>query len=320
MGDSSAAAETDSSAGYSIRVVARLSGISADTLRMWERRYGFPKPQRTDSNVRLYSAEDVDKLILVARALKAGYRAGEVIRRDPVDLKQLLASSAQTRFDPGASTPTIQSLLDALTREQPDLLRSEMRTAVALLGPKRFLTEVAGPLAEQVGMAWASGRIQVRHEHLLSAQLSLQLNILLSAYEPIAGAPSVVLATLPGEQHGLGLDMAALYLAVHGIVPRVLGVDTPPDQIVEAAHALGASAVGLSVSASSNLDAVSGHLGWMLRELRETVAIWIGGRRGAALTLTDPRVHLTPDWHALDVRLAELKQNGARPLANELLT
>src|SRR6187200_3341730 len=85
--------------GYSIRVASRLTGLSADTLRMWERRYGFPKPERNDSQIRVYSEADIERLILVGRALKAGYRAGEVIRRPIDELKQLLAGSAGPRHE-----------------------------------------------------------------------------------------------------------------------------------------------------------------------------------------------------------------------------
>lgn len=303
--------EPTDSGGYSIRVVARLSGISADTLRMWERRYGFPAPQRTETNVRLYSPEDVDKLILVSRALKAGYRAGEVIRRDAAAIKQLLASSAHAELEPKGSTPTLQSLLESLLREQPDAMRSELRQAAAVLGARRFVVEVAAPLLDQVGSGWASGRLQVRHEHLMSALLSSTLGLLLSTYEPVPGAPSVLLASLPNEQHSLGLDMVAVYLAVGGVTPRVLGADTPPDQIVEAAHALNVSAVGISISASSSLDATTGHLRWILGELKGDVPVWLGGKQARQLSFTHPRLLLTPDWRDLDQRIADIKRPSA---------
>ena len=56
--------------GYSIRVASRLTGVSSDTLRMWERRYGFPKPVRNESQVRVYTDADIERLVLISRALK----------------------------------------------------------------------------------------------------------------------------------------------------------------------------------------------------------------------------------------------------------
>src|SRR5690606_17590983 len=65
--------------GLSIRVVVNRTGIPADTLRMWERRYGFPKPSRRAGGSRLYTEEDVVRLKLVSQALAAGFRPGEVV-------------------------------------------------------------------------------------------------------------------------------------------------------------------------------------------------------------------------------------------------
>jgi DNA-binding transcriptional MerR regulator/methylmalonyl-CoA mutase cobalamin-binding subunit len=308
VGSSNGDGDTSAPEGYSIRVASRLSGLSADTLRMWERRYGFPKPLRTANNVRLYSGDEIDKLILVSRALKLGHRAGEVIRKEPGQLRQLLASTAEAPLGATLSAPTIQTLVDALAQEDPDRVRNELRQAAALLGPKRFLLDVAAPLVDEVGAAWSSGRLHVRHEHLLSVLLAGQLRVMCSAYESGPGAPAVVLATLPGELHGLGVEMVALYLAMHGAVPRVLGVDTPTDQIVDATHALGARAVGISVSASADLDACRGQLRWIANALRSDVRIWVGGRRARALQADIPRVRITTTWQELDECLAELLQ------------
>ena len=292
--------------GYSIRVVSRLTGISSDTLRMWERRYGFPKPERNTTGVRVYAQEHVERLLLVARALKAGYRAGEVIHRTRDDLGELLATAAGTSLE-GASTPaSVQTLIAALERTDLDTLRVELRSAIATLGPKGFLTEVAGPLLEHVGEAWATRRLDVRHEHLLSEALSTQLRLLTSAYEGSTG-PVIVLATLPGELHALGLEMVALYAAISGATPRLLGPDTPPDQIVAAARSLSARAVGISISAGSDLAVTATHVNWMLQELGEGFEIWAGGKRARSLSVSSPRFHRVVSWADLDARLEKLR-------------
>lgn len=293
--------------GYSIRVASRLTGISSDTLRMWERRYGFPSPARNDSGIRVYSDADIERLVLVARALRAGFRAGEVIRREPAELRALLRTSTEPRFEPQPAGPTVQSLLDTLARDDADALRAELKQAIATLGPRRFLVEVADPLVVAVGQAWQRGRLDVRHEHLLTAQLSTQLRLLLSTYEETAGGAPVVLTTLPGEHHGLGIEMVALYLAVHGAMPRLLGVDTPLAQIVEAARALGAGVVGISISAASDLSMTAEHLRVVLDELPGNIRVWVGGRRARDLDLVDQRLDKVISWEELDQALEQLK-------------
>ncbi len=296
--------------GYSIRVASKLTGISSDTLRMWERRYGFPKPVRNGSQVRVYTDADIERLVLIARALKGGFRSGEVIHREASDLRALLASSARADSENERRTPTIDSLLGRLIGDDPEGLRDELRRSVALLGPKQFLTEVAAPLVDAVGEAWASGRIAVRHEHLVSEVLSSKLRLLLSAYEDQAAGPTVLLCTLSDEQHGLGLEMVALYLALEGITPRILGVNTPPDQIAEAAAALSARVVGVSISEASELALTEAHLRRVLGALPTGVKMWVGGKQARKLALRDARLQQVVTWSELDRVVAGLRSEA----------
>ncbi len=300
-------AEAESPKGYSIRVASRLTGVSSDTLRMWERRYGFPKPVRNEAQVRVYTDADIERLVLVARALKAGFRSGEVIHREVAELRALLVSSVRTDDEADRRTPTIESLLGRLLADDPSGLRDELRRSVAMLGPKRFLTDVAAPLVEQVGKAWEAGKLAIRHEHLISEVLSSKLRLLLSAYDDRPDGPQVLLATLSDEQHGLGLDMVALYLALGGVTPRLLGVNTPADQIAEAAIALNARVVGVSVSEASELSLTETQLRRLLAALPWSVEVWVGGKRARKLGLNDPRLHQVVTWEELDQALSRLR-------------
>ena len=279
---------------------------------MWERRYGFPKPERNESQVRVYTDADIERLVLISRALKAGYRSGEVIHRGAEELRSLLATSAHAEVDHARRTPTIESLLDLLVRDDPGGLRDELRRSVTLLGPKQFLTEVAAPLVEQVGVAWAAGRLAVRHEHLVSEVLSSKLRLLLSAYDDRSSSPVVLLATLSDEQHGLGLDMVALYLALAGATPRVLGVNTPPDQIAEAAVALSADVVGVSISEAADLTLTEAHLRRVLSTLPNRIELWVGGKNARKLSLRNPRIRQVITWQDLDEAIAHRRDPGSK--------
>ncbi len=294
----------DDSPGYSIRVASRLTGLSADTLRMWERRYGFPSPKRNDSKIRVYSKDDVERLTLVSRAQKAGYRAGEVIHKSKEELRALLVDAITVDDPSQGHTPSVSSLVQTLHRNDADGLRTELRSAVATLGPKRFLVDVAGPLLERVGEEWALRRLDIRHEHLISEALTTQLRLLLSAYEGTTQPPVVLLSTLPEEQHGLGLEMVALYCAIAGATPRLLGVDTPVDQIIEAARALRVDAVGVSVSRGANLATATAHLGMILEALPPRVELWAGGTRAKDLQLPHPAFKRVVRWTDLDRELS----------------
>ncbi len=298
---------SDAANGYSIRVASRLSGVSSDTLRMWERRYGFPKPVRNESQVRVYTDADIERLVLIARALKAGFRSGEVIHRGSEELQTLLKSSAKAELGSDRSTPTLDSLLVSLLRDDAEGLRDELRRSAVLLGPKQFLIDVAAPLIEQIGVAWAAGRLAVRHEHLATEVLSSKLRSLLSAYDDCASGPVVLLATLPGEQHGLGLEMVALSLALSGVTPRLLGVNTPPEQLAEAAQAFAADVVGVSVSEAADLGLTEAHLRRVLSSLPHRIQVWVGGKHARKLSLRTPGLRQVVTWQDLDEAVAQLR-------------
>ncbi|MDP9034419.1 MAG: MerR family transcriptional regulator [Myxococcota bacterium] len=293
-------------AKYSIRVTSRLTSIELDTLRMWERRYGFPRPVRTSGGSRAYSEADVEALRLIKRALDEGYRPGEIVGKPLDELTQLVRVAAEAPSPAATASPTMATIVSVLMREEAALLQAELRQAAVLFGPKRFLAEVAHPVCVRVGDLWAEGKLEVRHEHLLSECLSAQLRVLMAAYEERPGAPRVLLSTLPNERHGLGLAMAGVYLAVSQVTPVFLGVETPPEQIVKAARSHAADAVGLLVTDASDAKATRSHIRWMLRELPRRVRIWVGGAGGPGLGIDDDAVRIVATWSAMDEAIVTL--------------
>ncbi|MFT3775019.1 MAG: MerR family transcriptional regulator [Minicystis sp.] len=294
--------------GYSIRVASRLTSIPAETLRMWERRYGFPAPGRDDSGVRLYTDEDVERLRLVARALKAGYRVGEVIARDRNELESALGASRHLQVEPAGQVPNVPSIVGAIARDDVAEIRAALRRAALALGPRSFVADLAGPLCTAVGDAWARGEIAVRQEHVLAEALTSQLRLLLAAYEDTERPPVVALVTLPGELHALGLEMVAVYLAAGGAAPRLIGPDLPPEQIADAARALSADVIGVSVSLSSDARVASRHLRRLLRAAPRRCRIWAGGAGAPALDVRDEALDVITSWSGLDEALAVLRR------------
>ena len=294
---------------YSIRVASRLTGIPADTLRMWERRYGFPRPERTGGGSRSYTEDDINRLHLLSRAIKAGYRPGEIVGKSRAELDDILDQVAPARVEPAVTgaLPTLAGLLHHLTSDDAEALAAELRRSALRLGTKRFLTDIAQPFVFELGALWEQGKLEVRHEHLGSQVLSTLLRLLISTSEDGLGRPVVLLASLPGELHGLGLEMVALYLAASRATPRLLGVSTPRDQIVKAARALGVDAVGLTITPTSDVEAAAADIRWMLSELPRRVEIWAGGSAAPTLGITEPGLKIMPGFAAIDAAVDALR-------------
>ncbi len=296
--------------GASIRVVANRTGIAADTLRVWERRYGFPNPERRPGGSRVYSEDDVARLLLVNRALAEGYRPSEVVPLPRSELEKIVGRTPASPAAAGAvgavGAVTVEAITDALVADDVDRVRSLLRAGALLHGPKAFVSEVAHPLAVRVGRLWEEGRLEVRHEHLASALLTTQLRLLLAANEEGPRRPVVVLATLPGEPHALALDMVAVHLAASFAAPRLLGADTPPGDIVEAAKALSADAVGLSISGAADVRAAQKGARAIARELPAGVELWLGGAGAPAAQVSGGAVRTIATWSELDRALVQL--------------
>jgi len=295
---------------YSIRVVSRLTAIGLDTLRIWERRYGYPRPARTRGGSRVYSGSDVLSLKLIRRAIEHGYRPGEVVGKSHDELTRLIQLSSPAPRSAPSEAPTVSSLLTALGRDDLAALRSEVRQASMILGPRRFLIDVVHPLSVRVGELWAEGKLEVRQEHLLTEALSAHLRVLMSAYEDRPGASRVLLATLPSERHGLGLEMVQVYLALSQVAPVLLGVDTPPDQIVKAARRHAVDAVGLLVTRAADLKTATKQIRWMLAELPRRVGVWIGGEAGPDLPIQSEALRIATTWQDLDDAIAGLERRS----------
>jgi MerR family transcriptional regulator, light-induced transcriptional regulator len=291
---------------FSIRVVSRLTSLSTDTLRIWERRYGYPKPVRADSGSRLYSRRDIERLTLLSRGLKFGFRIGEMVSLDDPTLKQRLAQTSHDRLDSEGSTLS-HDLVDCVIADEIDALRARLRRTAAMLGTKRFIAEVASPLLHELGDAWEQGILEVHQEHSAMEVLQSQLHAMSTAYEGTEG-PVVVLATLPRETHGIGLQLAGLYLAACGALPRIVGVDTPPPQIAKSAAAFKADAVAISVSVAASSVAVTNHLNHLLTVLDAQIPLWLGGNGATRLAEVPERARLVTHWDELEDALLALRE------------
>jgi methanogenic corrinoid protein MtbC1/DNA-binding transcriptional MerR regulator len=281
--------ESEPGAMLSIGALSRATAIPATTLRTWERRYGYPAAQRKPSGHRLYPSSTVPRLRLIAAALASGHRAAEVLTATDAALHEMLQSLPEAARPVAAAFPIAASgidgndLLDAVRRFDGPLLTRLLSHAWTRLGPLRFCRESIGPLLVEIGARWATGRLDVQHEHFAAERLTDVLRSLRLPYEDRASGPLVVLVTLPGEQHGLGLQMVALLLAVAGYRAALLGTDVPTDQIAQAARTMHARAVGVSISEASNPRSTRPRLTALRADLPRRMTVLAGGSGAPAL-------------------------------------
>ncbi|MBQ0960113.1 cobalamin B12-binding domain-containing protein [Ideonella sp. 4Y11] len=288
-----------SDARHGIADIERETGLGKDTLRVWERRYGFPSPERDAQGERRYDDGQLHRLRLIRRLLDAGHRPGQVV---PLPTEALVALGSQApagRRPRARHAQTAQGVsgLDpqwlALVREHRlDALLAGLRQQWLARGLVATLEEVVAPLAAQVGAAWAQGELSVYQEHLFSEAVEAALREATAALSPGTAPPlrppRVLLTTLAGELHTLGLLMAQAVLALERCDTVMLGPNTPVDEIAAAAARLQVDAVGLGTSSHVLPRTLRADLERLRAALPPAVALWVGGPAQAALGRTPP--------------------------------
>jgi MerR family transcriptional regulator, light-induced transcriptional regulator len=287
--------------------VTKRTGIGEHTLRAWERRFGFPRPHRLPSGHRRYTPEQVERLLMIQDALRAGYRAGDVVPLQPQRLEELLRAAGRP-ISTLADTPSewVEEILRESLRFDRQAVEAHLLQAAATTGARRFLTDYVAPLLTVVGEAWERGDLAVRHEHFLSEVLEDVLRGLRDALEPGASGRPVVLATLPGERHVLGLHLAALVTAAAGRTVRMLGPDTPIAEITETAVAVNAAAVGLSISLHQAGEAANEAVVRLRGLLPPAVPLWLGGGGAPRLEQVPATTQVMDSLEDLDLGLRSL--------------
>jgi methanogenic corrinoid protein MtbC1 len=258
-----------------IGAVERETGILKETLRMWERRYGFPQPCRTAAGDRAYKTDDIAKLRLLKRLLDQGFRPGEIVAQtfdELLDIAQSLPGGGQTATD-GKLAPELALFKAGGIHEFRSWLLQESRQHEM----PDFILGVIQPLCEAIGLGWQNGDIAVFEEHLLTEQIADVLRGAITNLVPSAQPPRILLTTLPQERHSLGLLMLEGLLSAHGISCLSLGLETPIGEIVKCANAQLIDVVALSVSAYYPARKVRSDLRELRASLPGPTIIWAGG-------------------------------------------
>lgn len=296
-----------------IAAVERDTGLSKDTLRVWERRYGFPSPERDQFGERVYSLDQIEKLRVVRRLLDLGHRPGRIMRHSIDQLHQLASLAVDSSAPPAVSAdgrdPDLERYLDLAVSHQVEQLRQMLGRASLRLGVEQFVTSVAAPLTRLVGDAWARGDLRVFEEHLLTESITVTLRNAMSGIpQQQPGAPRILLTTLPNEPHKMGLLMVEALMLLDGCRCYSLGSETPVVEIVAAAGALQVDIVALSLTGCLNPGVVIQAVAQLREQLPGSVQLWVGGQCPGLARRRPQGVRVISELSALGPSLATWRE------------
>lgn len=239
---------------YSIGHVAEQVGISAATLRAWERRYAVVQPTRTDGDYRIYSADDIRVLRSMKDLIDAGWSsrfAAQEVLRQHGDRSGL---SAEGSPDSGDLPHQFVLAAAAIDARRLDVLLDQMFSR----GSFEIVVETyLFPALRALGDAWAAGEVTVAGEHLASHAVGRRLAAAYDAAASASRAERVLMGSAPGCHHELGLLAFAVTARRRGLSVDYLGADVPVTDWVAACAGPGVAGVVLAIPTERDVPPVS---------------------------------------------------------------
>lgn len=294
---------------YRIGAVSRLTGLSSDVVRVWERRYKAINPQRSDGGSRLYSDTDIARLRKLRHAVELGHAIGQVAKLPDQELDTLAGKhrathtiSATEANDPHKVTR--ERFLEAITRMDVIAADEEIHRAATLYPPRVIVKNIVSPLLEEIGERWAHQDFGIAQEHVATYLIRNLLSSLFRLYPPDEAAETIVLATPSGERHEFGILIGALIAATRGWRVVYLGVDLPAQEIIRTAKLTKARVLVLSIIAQENSQTAE-ELKTIADQVPAYTRVWIAGgdaQNHRALIETANWI-LVRDFEDLDDRL-----------------
>jgi DNA-binding transcriptional MerR regulator/methylmalonyl-CoA mutase cobalamin-binding subunit len=257
-----------------MKAVCQLTGLSPDTLRAWERRYGAVQPKRDGNGRRVYEGAEVARLRLLRQAVDLGQPIHRAARLSTAELESLLREAREGEPAQGLTNLVVR-LLDAVANYRPDLCDEILGRAITGLSPRDAVHFVLTPALVQAGSRWHAGEFSAAQEHLLTASVERLVMATLHTFQKSARGPGMVFGTLAGERHAIGSLLAAFLAASQGVRCIYLGADLPPAELAQAAVRSGAAVVVLSLATAN--PSLGRQVQELCRELTPGIEVWLGG-------------------------------------------
>ena len=285
----------------SIGAVERDTGLSKDTLRVWEKRYGFPQPERDKFGERVYPQEQVEKLRLLKRLIDRGHRPGKLVSRSVNELLDLADPQQQPRPALSAQQGEPTQPFAGFNTNDIAEVQQQLRDRLANQGLRDFVVDTVAELHHKMSDAWMRGQLALYEERLYSEALHSTLHSGLAALPLQNHSPRVLLGTFPNESRTLGLLMIECLLAGEGATCISLGAQAPVVDMMLAARAQQADIVALYFSAAYPITQALEGLIALREQIPEQTQIWIGSanpaivRRAPADVGPLPKLEMVPD-------------------------
>lgn len=214
---------------FTIKDLENLTGVKAHTIRIWEQRYSFLKPQRTETNIRYYNNKELKTILNIALLNKYGYKISHINRMSEEEMrgKIISLSNAQAQQE-RIINDLIQYMIDMQLEQYEDVLDNYIQTR----GIEKTINHIIFPFMERIGVLWITDHINPAQEHLVSNIIRQKLIVGIESVSSHIKINKTVLLFLPeGEYHELGLLFIQYLLKSRGAQTLYLGANVPLEDV-----------------------------------------------------------------------------------------
>ncbi len=276
----------------SISAVERDTGLSKDVLRVWERRYGFPTPDRDANSERMYPLSQVERLRTLKRLLDAGHRPGKLLLLDEHGLTELSARHS------GEATGNVNSIcaevFDLLRRHQPTLLKRALAHLMLKQGLRLFITDVVTQLNHAIAEAVMQRKLSLFHQRAYIEALETLLRSTIDSALSDTSRPRVLLTNFTNEDDALTLLMRQAVLAPEDVPCVSIGANMPAYEIAAAANAYKVDVVVAACSSTFGSKQAVRALQTLREVLVPEVALWATGELVRRLRVNADGIFIAP--------------------------
>ncbi len=261
---------------YSIKAITLLTGLTAETLRAWERRYTGISPARSENGRRLYSQQELEKLTLLAELTRNGHTISKIAGLNCDELRNL----QQTRSShQDLAHPLLDQIIETLMAYRIDRCEQLLKRAMVASEPLEYARDILLPALKKVGELWHEQKLSIAQEHMFTCCVNrIVLSMVNNLQNASASSPAMLFATPSGEPHECGILLGCLLAAVQHYRCFFLGANLPGKDIVEAVHHLQPDIIVIGLVRTPPEPLTIEQL-QIITSAKETAAstIWIGG-------------------------------------------
>lgn len=210
---------------FTIKDLENLSGIKAHTIRIWEQRYSFLKPNRTDTNIRYYTNDELKKILNVALLNKYGYKISHINRMTDDQLNERIVSLSQME---AVQERIVNDLIVAMVDMDIYALENILNSYISAKGIEKAIAQVIFPLLEKIGILWLTNHINPAQEHIVSNLIRQKIIVGIDKIDVALPNAKTTLLFLPeDEYHEIGLLYMYYQFKIRGFNVLYLGSSTP---------------------------------------------------------------------------------------------